>query len=134
VQCGDFTLLAKQYHHRAGYSQEVLGLLCKLHALPPGALKIADIGAGTEKLTEELCALGLSVTAEEPNDAMRSEGMKAIAKLNVTGQKGSGEETSLPSETFDWVLMGFHLKTKWVVYHDLEPTGFGSSTKTEENR
>ncbi len=38
--------------------------------------KVADIGAGTGKLTENLVSIGLGGFAVEPNDAMRAEASK----------------------------------------------------------
>lgn len=41
-----------------------------------GEGKVADIGAGTGKLTENLVSIGLGGFAVEPNDAMRAEASK----------------------------------------------------------
>ena len=41
-----------------------------------GEGKVADIGAGTGKLTENLVSSGLGGFAVEPNDAMRAEASK----------------------------------------------------------
>ncbi len=70
---GDFTELAKFYRNRPGYSGVVLECL-KNHVLNSiGEGKVADIGAGTGKLTENLAGLGLGGFAVEPNEAMRAE-------------------------------------------------------------
>lgn len=112
---GDFTELASSYHNRAGYSLSVLKVLAK-HAgfEQKSEFQVADVGAGTGKLTENLIECGFNVVAVEPNDSMRSEGMK-YTKGEVEWRKGSGEETGLPTAFADWLLMGsaFH----WV---DLE--------------
>ncbi len=109
---GDFTELARSYVNRAGYSDLVLRAI----ALHVGALGnerkiVADVGAGTGKLTENLAELGLkNITAVEPNDAMRTEGEKYTSRFKIDWRKGSGEETGLESASVDWLLMGssFH--------------------------
>jgi ubiquinone/menaquinone biosynthesis C-methylase UbiE len=115
LQRGDFTQLAAHYHNRVGYSRQVLGAIARLLPVPMSKLKVADVGAGTGKLTEELLGIGATVIAVEPNDAMRAEGMKQLPGGGVTWRKGSGEETGLEAQSVDWVTMGssFH----WV---DLE--------------
>ena len=79
---GDFTQLAKFYVNRPGYSKVVLEYSNKHHTDQKpknhifnsvGEGKVADIGAGTGKLTENLVAIGLSGYAVEPNAAMCAE-------------------------------------------------------------
>ncbi len=73
---GDFTELAKFYGNRPGYSKVVLECL-KNHVFNSvGEGKVADIGAGTGKLTENLGEIGLHGFAVEPNEAMRTEAAK----------------------------------------------------------
>ena len=72
---------------------------------------VADVGAGTGKLTENLCELGLKGYAVEPNDAMRNEGIRLFeSNSSFIWSKGTAECTGLPEKSFDWVLMGssFH--------------------------
>ncbi|MCW5893778.1 MAG: class I SAM-dependent methyltransferase [bacterium] len=107
VTPGDFTALAKSYVHRTGYSDRVLRLLVA-HA---GARVVADVGAGTGKLTENLLDLGLGGFAIEPNAAMRAEGLRLLGDRGAFRWcAGSAEETGLPAASVDWVLMGssFH--------------------------
>ena len=107
---GDFTKLAESYIHRTGYSEVILRYIAE-HALESfDSLKIADVGAGTGKLTENLASLGYPITAVEPNDAMREEGKRYTSGKNVNWQKGSGEETGLEENSVNWLLMGssFH--------------------------
>lgn len=107
---GDFTQLAEHYHHRPGYSRTVLDVLCRyLHAATPEFV-VADIGAGTGKLTEDLAALGAHGVAVEPNDAMREKGMTNPLLKNFQWKSGSAEMTGLGDNSVDWVLMGssFH--------------------------
>lgn len=108
--------MAEHYHHRAGYSNLVLESIMLLLKRPAKEIRIADIGAGTGKLTQHLAALKpQSLVAVEPNDAMRECGKSYTEGLNVSWLEGSGESTNLPDNSVDWVLMGssFH----WV---DLE--------------
>jgi ubiquinone/menaquinone biosynthesis C-methylase UbiE len=110
MQQGDFTQLAKHYHHRVGYSPLVLESILKILDKPPKETRVAEIAAGTGKLTECLLNLGVTVVAVEPNDAMRHEGVKATANQGVEWVAGSGERTGLASGAFDWVIVGsaFH--------------------------
>ncbi|MBI4947290.1 MAG: class I SAM-dependent methyltransferase [Bacteroidetes bacterium] len=120
MQHGDFTALAKAYKYRPGYSIPLLRMIlndltCQV-SKKNKELAVADVGAGTGKLTENLLELGLSLTSIEPNDAMREEGMSYVAdRGNVKWQKGSGESTALISSSVDWLLMGssFH----WVDFN-----------------
>jgi ubiquinone/menaquinone biosynthesis C-methylase UbiE len=110
VKHGDFTALAKEYIHRPGYSHAVLLLLMDAIRAQRSDFAVADIGAGTGKLTEDLLALGAKkITAVEPNDAMRAEGIKTTGR-RVEWQKGTGEETGLSMASADWLLMAssFH--------------------------
>lgn len=108
---GDFTQVAKHYHNRPAYSQMLLEklILC-VGGGGSKILKIAEVGAGTGKMTRMLAEMGLSVVAVEPNDNMRNEGVTYTQDLSVEWKKGSGEETSLPNECVDWVMMAssFH--------------------------
>jgi ubiquinone/menaquinone biosynthesis C-methylase UbiE len=108
---GDFTELAEQYAHRPGYSEQVLNLLCRYTgALDNTPFQVADVGAGTGKLTEQLLALGLNCVAIEPNQAMREKGQEATRRYKIAWRAGSAEETGLESASVDWVLMAsaFH--------------------------
>ena len=108
---GDFTALAKEYVNRPGYSQDVLRMIGRMAGMDRRDFRVADVGAGTGKLTEELAALGLSGCAVEPNAAMRAEGEKAFQrKTSFVWSEGTAEHTGLSTSSFDWVLMGssFH--------------------------
>lgn len=109
---GDFTELAKFYVDRPGYSLILLNYVKSHIEKSLGReIVVADVGAGTGKLTENLEQIGLTGYAVEPNDAMREEGMRLFCKKNTFIWKaGSAEETGLPDHCVDWVLMGssFH--------------------------
>lgn len=109
---GDFTERAKFYVDRPGYSLILLDYIKKYIESGLGRkITVADVGAGTGKLTENLEEIGLNGYAVEPNDAMRQEGIKLFAgKDTFEWKAGSAEETNLPDSCVDWVLMGssFH--------------------------
>lgn len=108
---GDFTNLATQYINRPDYNIELIKAILKYGDFNlQKHIKVADVGAGTGKLTKQLLELNLDVTAVEPNDSMRSEGIKYTSDYNINWLAGSGENTCLDSNSFDWVLMAssFH--------------------------
>ena len=108
---GDFTLLAKQYIHRPGYSETALRVLMAHTGAEQPTFTVADVGAGTGKLTELLGELGLRGVAVEPNDAMREEGIRlAAGGRQFEWRQGSAEETGLAEDSVDWVFMAssFH--------------------------
>lgn len=108
---GDFTNLAKFYNYRAGYSPHVLQSIAIWSERSNKLLDIADVGAGTGKLSTHLVDLKpASLVSVEPNDAMREEGKRHSAGLPIEWRSGSGEATGLDNESKDWILMGssFH--------------------------
>lgn len=128
---GDFTLLAKDYIHRPGYSLEVLTVLAKhIGAFEKTDFAVADIGAGTGKLTENLIQIGLAGYAVEPNDAMREEGILLNGQEKFAWLKGPAEELPLPDSSVDWVLMAsaFHWTKPLIALREfhriLKPEGF----------
>jgi SAM-dependent methyltransferase len=61
-----FGARAEEYERwRPSYPSEAVAWL-----VPPDAVRVADVGAGTGKLTGPLLALGLEVAAVEPDPAM----------------------------------------------------------------
>ena len=76
--------------------------------LPEGARHVVDLGAGTGKLTEGLLALGLRVTAVEPDPGMREEFSRRLPEVPVL--EGTAERIPLAEGTADAVLAGqaFH--------------------------
>jgi ubiquinone/menaquinone biosynthesis C-methylase UbiE len=67
---------------------------------------VADIGAGTAKLSCPLAERGLTVRAVEPNDAMRERGISRTAGLNVTWSIGTGEATGLADASVKAAFFG----------------------------
>lgn len=129
---GDFTELAKYYGSRPGYSEVVLTCLRNyIFNEIQGEKTVADVGAGTGKLTENLSHLGLHGYAVEPNDAMRAEGKRAFEGNDAfQWSAGSAEATGLADNSVGWVLMGssFHWtdsdKATKEFYRILVPGGF----------
>ena len=132
MKFGDFTKLAKDYVNRTGYSETVLRVLRSYIESVNGAVKsVADVGAGTGKLTENLESLGLSGYAVEPNEAMRAEGVKLFqGRKSFIWSEGFAEKTGLPENSVDWVFMGssFHwadtLQALEEFHRILRPGGF----------
>lgn len=133
MKLGDFTLLAESYKNRTGYSEVVLQVILAYieKKLGRSCEKVADVGAGTGKLTENLSNIGLNGYAVEPNDAMRSAGMEIFeGNTQFIWSKGTAEATMLPDNSVDWVLMGssFHWtddkKALKEFYRILKPGGF----------
>jgi ubiquinone/menaquinone biosynthesis C-methylase UbiE len=93
----DYTEHASYYDKRADYSSDaVKNLLKEIDCSPPKP--VADIGAGTGKLTKELLKHGLTVSSVEPNDAMRTIGIQNTGK-SATWSVGTGEATGLPTSS-----------------------------------
>ena len=111
MELGDFTELAKNYINRPAYSKHIIkAILGYAEYTQSSDYKIADIGAGTGKLTKVLLEMGLNVTAVEPNKQMREEGINYTSNYNIEWLAGSGEETSLPESSFNLAVMAssFH--------------------------
>lgn len=109
---GDFTQLAKSYIYRTGYSEIILRMLASYVGGFQNDFTVADVGAGTGKLTEHLLELGFRGFAVEPNDAMREEGVRLFGdrQEQIQWLKGTAEATSLPDNCANWVFMAssFH--------------------------
>ncbi|WP_139470630.1 class I SAM-dependent methyltransferase [Campylobacter armoricus] len=110
---GDFSEVAKHYHNRPAYSNMLIQKLIKcVNDKNKDTLKVVEVGAGTGKLTKMLADdFNLTIDAIEPNDNMREEGIKFTQNsTNITWHKGSGEQTNMPSDYADWVIMAssFH--------------------------
>jgi SAM-dependent methyltransferase len=106
-----FTAYAGDYvKYRPGYPPEAIDSLLHACGLAPG-MAVADVGAGTGKLTGPLLARGLRVYAVEPNDAMRTAMEQALAGTpGFLPVKASAEETGLPDASVEAVTaaQAFH--------------------------
>jgi SAM-dependent methyltransferase len=101
----DYTDRAEHYDKRADYSREAVETILREIGAVPGKL-VADIGAGTGKLTKLLALNGLTVRAVEPNDAMMAFGIKNTEGLPVIWTKGVGEKTGLPESAVHAAFFG----------------------------
>jgi ubiquinone/menaquinone biosynthesis C-methylase UbiE len=102
----DYTTLADAYLERPDYADAAIDAMVAIAGVKPGD-RVCDVGAGVAHLTLMLAARGLNVTAVEPNDAMRANGIKRTEKLaNVKWHEGTGEETGQPDRTYRMVTFG----------------------------
>jgi len=92
----DYTEHASHYDKRADYSCDAIENLLRAIDCDPSR-PVADIGAGTGKLTKELLKRGLTVRSVEPNDAMRTIGIQNTKGKAATWSVGTGEATGLPA-------------------------------------
>lgn len=89
--------------HRPDYAEAaVRWALEPVRDLRP--VRVADVGAGTGKLTATLARLGADVTAVEPDPQMLAELRRAMP--GVRSVPGSAEELPLPDASVDAVLAG----------------------------
>jgi ubiquinone/menaquinone biosynthesis C-methylase UbiE len=108
---GDFTELAKKYINRPAYNSHLLDFISKsVLRQKSDPISLAEVGAGTGKLTKMLLEMDFTVSAVEPNDSMRNEGIKYTKDYEINWSKGTGEETGLQSNQYDWAIMAssFH--------------------------
>lgn len=101
----DYTEHASHYDKRADYSYDAIKELITATGCGPQT-PIAEVGAGTGKLTKELLQRGLTVRSVEPNDAMREIGIKNTQGKSVSWSVGTGEATGLPTNSFHAVFFG----------------------------
>lgn len=101
----DYTSLARHYDKRAEYSSEAIDALLAA-AQVTSKSRVADVGAGTGKLTTQLLNRGLQVTAIEPNDAMRKFGMQNTSGRKVKWIEATGEKTTLADKSMDLITFG----------------------------
>lgn len=101
----DYTALANAYLKRLDYSDAAIDAMLAIAGLKTG--KVCDVGAGVAHLTLMLAIRGYEITAVEPNDAMRANGIRRTASLpNVRWFEGTGEQTGQAGQSFDMVTFG----------------------------
>ncbi len=112
LKAGDFTGLAKDYsQNRPDYCPSVLKALLGLLNKPVAEVEFVDVGAGTGIWTRMVHAAGVSsVTAVEPNDDMRQNGMADSQNTHIRWLAASAEATGLADASADWLTMAssFH--------------------------
>jgi SAM-dependent methyltransferase len=101
----DYTEHASHYDKRADYSSDAIEDLLKAIDCSPSR-PVADIGAGTGKLTKELLKHGLSVKSVEPNEAMRAIGVQNTKGKSAAWSIGTGEATGLSTGSVYAVFFG----------------------------
>jgi len=104
---GDFTSQAGSYGRaRPGYPAGLVDRLVSYAGLVEGD-PVADLGAGTGLFTQLLAARHFSVTAVEPNEAMRSQ---APPMAGVVWLASTFEATGLPASSQRWAVaaQAFH--------------------------
>lgn len=95
-----FGAVAEDYERwRPAYPEDAVAWL-----VPPGAREVADVGAGTGKLTGLLLARGLRVSAVEPDAAM----LAVLARVHPAADARQARADALPlgDDTVDAVLVG----------------------------
>lgn len=102
----DYTNLADAYLKRPEYSKGAIDQMLQISGVHPGD-PVCDVGAGAAHLTLKLAQSGLEVTAVEPNDAMRSQGIRRTGSFkNVRWFEGTGEKTGQAMSAFRLVTFG----------------------------
>ena len=99
VQANSFGAVAGIYERgRPQYPAEAIDWL-----IPAHATRVADVGAGTGKLTRQLRGRGLDVIAVEPSAGMREQLRRAVPGVPVLA--GTGEQIPLAAGSVDAVLV-----------------------------
>ena len=99
VHATSFGAVAAAYERgRPSYPPQAIDWL-----LPGGAAHVLDLGAGTGKLTRQLCGRGLKVTAVEPSEGMREQLRQVVPGVAVLA--GTAERIPLPAGSVDAVLV-----------------------------
>ena len=102
----DYTELADAYLERPTYAASVIDATL-LIAGNERVYNVCDVGAGVAHLTLMWAERHLDIVAVEPNDAMRSLGIKRTSHFpKVKWHERTGEVTGQMSNTFDMVTFG----------------------------
>lgn len=111
IRWGDLGAVAEHYVSRPDYAQSLIDCLTRYVGSSREGFAVADVGAGTGKLTKLLAERGLSGFAIEPSEGMLGERPReGPAAERFTWRQGRAEETLLPDRSVDWICMGtaFH--------------------------
>jgi len=107
----NYSSLAKYYDFRPDYSEKLIKKILKKIKCKDN-YPVADIGAGTGKLTKFLCKNKLIVHAVEPNDNMRYFGKKNTKSFkNLNWSTGTGEKSLLHSNSIYCIFYGSSFNT-----------------------
>jgi SAM-dependent methyltransferase len=99
LHANSFGAVADVYERgRPTYPPEAIDWL-----VPPHATRVADVGAGTGKLTRPLRERGLDVIAVDPSAGMREQLRRAVPGVPVLA--GTGEQLPLADRSVDAVLV-----------------------------
>ncbi len=101
----DYSARAATYDKRADYSSEAIDELLDVLGCKEDQV-IADIGAGTGKLSIPLLIRGHNVICVEPNDNMRNIGIKNTKKFSVNWVEGTGENTNIKDSSVNYAFFG----------------------------
>lgn len=102
----DYTELAEAYVKRPDYADQAIHRMVEAAGLSPSA-RICDVGAGAAHLTILLAKQGFAINAVEPNDAMRTNGVRRTSEFPlVKWSEGVGEATGMESAAFELVTFG----------------------------
>jgi ubiquinone/menaquinone biosynthesis C-methylase UbiE len=103
----DYTQHTSSYDKRPDYSAVAIDrMMANIGGLTDTTKLAVDIGAGTGKLTQHLLRWGLTITAVEPNQAMRQIGEYNTRQQAVTWVNALGEDTGLDENSYDLVCFG----------------------------
>lgn len=102
----DYSALADAYIKRPDYSDAAVDAMLSIAGVKNGAL-VCDVGAGVAHLSLMLAARQLVVTAIEPNEAMRANGIRRTENMSsISWSDGTGESTGASPATYDLVTFG----------------------------
>lgn len=104
----DYSALAQHYERRAPYAPDIVTALLAQTGIPAGAHAL-DIGAGTGRFSAMLAHAGLTVTAVEPNRAMRAIGIDKTRGLDVSWHDATGEHTGVAAASIALATYGSSL-------------------------
>ncbi|MEH6308540.1 class I SAM-dependent methyltransferase [Olivibacter sp. CPCC 100613] len=106
-----FNLRADNYDkYRPGYPQALLRFIYEHNSLHKQSV-IAELGAGTGILTEELVKWACTIIAIEPNDEMREKAIETLQKFkNCSIKNSTAEATGLADHSVDLIVcaQSFH--------------------------